>query len=48
MLQCGPEKSKAYYTRDDLTLGKYIAEGPQFPRLMKGLDHINVSTDAVM
>lgn len=26
----GLKKSKAYYTRDDLTLGKYIAEDLNF------------------
>lgn len=47
MLQRGSEKGKADYTRGDLTSGKHIAEGPQFPHLVKGLDQIDVSTDAV-
>lgn len=45
--QCSSEITEACYPRDDSTLGKYGAKGPQFPQLIRGLDQITVSADTV-
>lgn len=47
MPQCASEKTNAYYTAGHSALGKYIVEGPQFLPLMRGLNQIDASTDAV-